>query len=422
MKESKNYISLLELNNRVKRTLAEEMGDTYWVKAEISEINEHYNGHCYLELVENDDSGKKMIAKARATIWSFHYRMIKPYFHNITAQNLSVGMKILVKVKVVFHELYSFSLNIIDLDPVYTLGDMEKARQEIIKRLKDEGVFEMNKEHHLPELPQRIAVISSETAAGYGDFSDQIINNHYGYRFSLTLYNATMQGDAAEASIVDALDLISNDIDKFDAVVLIRGGGAKTDLKCFDSYLLCANIAQYPIPVITGIGHERDESIADMVAHTSLKTPTAVAEFLISAFVNADEHIMELQHVFINMVNSIVNREKQQLENITGRFVPVVQKYIAENRSKLELYPQLLEKGLEVVLKNEKNRIEKYSIKSEYMNPEKLLERGYAIVSGESGIIKSARHLKSGDNILIKLKDGTVDSVVRYIEKRNSLK
>ncbi len=418
MEENRNFITLFELNTQVKRTLMVEMGQEYWVRVEIGEINEHYNGHCYLDLIENDTTGKRLIAKARATIWSYNYRTMKPYFEQLTGQKLAVGMKLLIKVKVVFHELYSFSLNVVDIDPTYTLGDLERLKQEIIKKLTQEGVIDMNKDHVLPVLPQRLAIISSETAAGYGDFCDQIFNNPRGYRYSITLFNAVMQGDASEDSIVDSLEQISNSLEMFDVVVIIRGGGAKMDLKCFDSYELCSNIAQFPLPVVTGIGHERDSSIADMVAHTALKTPTAVAEFFISCFAKADEQICSLQLRFTDVVNNIIVKEKLKINSLADRFVPVVQKYIVSQTGKLDIYPQLLKRTVDLLFQNHKNRVEKLQLKAEYLDPKKMLNRGYAIIKNADGkVLKGVDSLKIGESVDITLRDGVVESTVTSLKK-----
>jgi exodeoxyribonuclease VII large subunit len=278
------HLSLYELNKKISEALANNLEPSYWVVAEIGQIQTNRKGHCYLELVEKEDDQIK--AKTRATIWSYTYRNLSTWFEGITGQSLKAGMKILFNATIQYHEIYGFSLNIRDIDAQYTLGERAKKRQEIIERLREDGVFEMNKELRLPTVPQNIAVISSETAAGFGDFMDQIVGNDYGYEVEIELFNAVMQGEEAASSIIDAMHQVFENIGNYDLLVIIRGGGATLDLDCFDNYDLGSHVAQFPIPVITGIGHERDETITDMVAHTKMKTPTAVAEFIISGFRN----------------------------------------------------------------------------------------------------------------------------------------
>jgi len=273
-----DHLSLLELNKLIQDTLKNNLEPSYWIVAEIGELKVNQKGHCYLELLQNEES--KVIARVRATIWSNTYRNLSTWFQGITGQPLAEGMKILANIKISFHELYGFSLNIQDIDASYTIGEKEKIRQEVINQLVNDGVFEMNKELTLPLVPQKVAVISSPTAAGYGDFMQHIDENPYAYRVNTKLYEAIMQGSEAPASIIQALHNV-NEIGVYDLVVLIRGGGSQLDLACFDNYELCSHLAQFPLPVLTGIGHERDDTIADMVAHTKLKTPTAVAEFIL---------------------------------------------------------------------------------------------------------------------------------------------
>ncbi|MEE1233690.1 MAG: exodeoxyribonuclease VII large subunit, partial [Phocaeicola sp.] len=280
----KQVLSLYELNGLVRRSIQACLPDEYWVQAELSDVRSNYSGHCYLELVQKDPKSNSLVAKARGMIWSNVFFRLKSYFEEETGQAFVSGIKVLVKVTVGFHELYGFSLTIIDIDPTYTLGDMARRRKEILNRLDAEGILTLNKELDFPELPQRIAVISSATAAGYGDFCNQLENNIYGFQFFTRLFPAVMQGDKVESSIIAALDAINAEIDNWDAVVIIRGGGATSDLSGFDTYDLAANCAQFPLPIITGIGHERDDTVLDMISHTRVKTPTAAAEFLIARF------------------------------------------------------------------------------------------------------------------------------------------
>ncbi|MFC2086531.1 exodeoxyribonuclease VII large subunit, partial [Bacteroidota bacterium] len=314
-------ITLYELNEQIKDVINNSFQETYWIVAEISELRENaYSGHCYLELVEKNEKNEKLKAKAKATIWSYTYRMLKPYFETTTGRALSDGLKVMVKVIVDFHEIYSLNLSILDIDPSYTVGDLALKKQEIIKRLEEEGIIDMNKELEISEVPQKIAIISSKTAAGYDDFQNQLSNNEFKYAFYTKLFPAFMQGDKAEESIIQALDKIYNYEDFFDVVIIIRGGGSKLDLSCFDSYWLSYHITQFPIPVITGIGHERDDTIVDTVANTRLKTPTAVAEFLINKLYQFEASLMELKDDVIENINAIISYQNQQLTNTLLNF------------------------------------------------------------------------------------------------------
>ena len=249
-------LSLHELNGLVKRSICACMPDTYWVQAELSDVRTNYSGHCYLEFIQKDAGGNNLIAKARGTIWSNIFKMLKPYFEQETGQAFTSGIKVLVQVTVEFHELYGYSLTVLDIDPTYTVGDMERKRREILRQLEEEGVIDLNKELDMPMLPQRVAVISSATAAGYGDFCNQLMNNPRGYGFRTELFPAIMQGERVEESVLSALDAIYSRMDEFDVVVIIRGGGATSDLSGFDTYMLAASCAQFPLPIITGIDQE----------------------------------------------------------------------------------------------------------------------------------------------------------------------
>ena len=270
-------ISLLELNSRVKQVLKQQFSETVWVTAEITELQLNRSGHCYLQLVDKREADDSVLATARATIWAFTFRTLQPYFETTTGRQLGKGMKVMLLVEVVFHELYGYSLNVKDIDPTYTVGDLERKRKEILKQLEQEGIIDMNRELEFPQLPKTIAVISSPTAAGYGDFMNQLEQNAYGFQFQVKLFPAVMQGEQTTASVIAALERIYEYEELFDLVVLIRGGGSQTDLGSFDSYDLAAHVAQFPLPVLSGIGHERDETIVDRVAHLRVKTPTAAA-------------------------------------------------------------------------------------------------------------------------------------------------
>ncbi|HPF50561.1 MAG TPA: exodeoxyribonuclease VII large subunit [Draconibacterium sp.] len=326
-------LTLSELNQLIGGALQEAFPAAIWVVAEVSELKENRSGHCYLELIEK--AGNDIIARSRATVWSYTYRILKPYFETTTGQTFTQGIKILVQVSVEYHASFGLSLNIKDIDPTYTVGDMAMQRREIIERLKNEGVFEMNKELHLPLVPQRIAVISSATAAGYQDFIDQLQNNEYGFKFYRKLFQASMQGVETVPSIIAALDRIFQYEDFFDAVVIIRGGGATADLSSFDNYDLAINITQFPIPVITGIGHEKDDTIIDLVAHTRLKTPTAVAEFLIAGMERFYDRLLELEKGVVQTIRERLEVQNAQLENLVERLEETVSEYIRDKQQDL---------------------------------------------------------------------------------------
>lgn len=332
-----NPLSLFELLGGVKMSLKSNLPPSFWVTAEISELKVNYSGHCYLELIEKDLSGESIKAKARATIWASVYRMIQPYFETATRSKLAAGMKVMVRASVEFHELYGFSLNITDIEPSYTVGEMALKKQEIINRLIAEGVFEMNKSLYLADLPRRIAVVSSQTAAGFGDFMDQLVRNNFGYKFYAKLFPAVMQGAEAEQSIISALDAVFGQEEFFDLVVIIRGGGSQSDLNCFNSYWLAYHICQFPLPVLTGIGHEQDETIADLVAHTRLKTPTAVAEFLIGIFRQADQKINDLSVTLAELATDLVEIEKNWFTAYMLSLKPAVRKYLAASSANLQV-------------------------------------------------------------------------------------
>ena len=363
-------LKLSELNGRVKKAIAETFTAPTWVIAEISELKVNRNGHCYLVLIEKEENGDAIVAQAKATIWSYTFRMLKPYFESTTGQVLSEGIKVLVSVSVEFHELYGYSLNIRDIDPTYTMGDMARRRREIILRLQNEGVADMNKELTLPLVPQKIAIISSPTAAGYQDFIDQLAKNQAGYHFHLRLFPAVMQGNQAESSIIGALEQIYLYESFFDAVVIIRGGGSQADLSCFDNYNLAYFITQFPLPVITGIGHEKDDSIVDMVAHTRLKTPTAVAEFLISGITQFDIRLDELKDRFIQGIGELINSAKSDVEQLTRIIIPIVKEKIVSGNARLNKTMWRFDNRLKLFIQNQTYQLARTeeTFKNEFSN------------------------------------------------------
>ena len=454
-------ITLSELTTRVKEKITSSFPGLVWVIAEISEIRTNRTGHCYLELIEKSPEKDDILAKTRGTIWSFTYRMIKPYFEDATGQQLKAGMKVLFKASVEFHEIYGFSLNIKDIDPNYTLGDIERKKRETIQRLVKEGIIDMNKETYLAPVPQRIAIISSPTAAGYQDFVHQLESNPEGFKIYHKLFPAVVHGDDAPASIVNALDRIFEYEEFFDAVVLIRGGGSSADLMCFDDYDIAANIAQFPLPVLTGIGHERDISVADMVAHTHLKTPTAVAEFIIQRITDFYLYLGGLQTAFTDIVNRKLNDNKQHVELLAQRITPLVVNAIDKQNKHLENIAEAIKRSTtgyvnmqvqkfshhvdmaryltQKILRAKKQDAEFYSskLKIETKNffklkaqnlhlmeetvklsdPVNILNKGYSITYKGSSIIKSVKKLSEGDRIETKLRDGSIISTVNTIKK-----
>ncbi|MCF6358931.1 MAG: exodeoxyribonuclease VII large subunit, partial [Draconibacterium sp.] len=326
-------LTLLQLNESIKDTLSDVFPTTVWVVAEVSEMKENRTGHCYLELIEKE--GNSIIARSRATIWSYTFRMLKPYFETSTGQQFSEGIKILVQVTVEYHPVYGLSLNIKDIDPIYTVGDMALQRKEIINRLQTEGIFDMNKELELPLVPQKIAIISSATAAGFQDFMNQLNTNEFEFKFYTKLFEATMQGAETVPSIINALERIFEYEHFFDAVVIIRGGGATADLSSFDDYDLAFNITQFPLPVITGIGHEKDDTIIDLVAHTRMKTPTAVAEFLITGVARFYERLLDMETEIIQFVRNTIDEEQNRLERIATGLNFSVSEFINEKQTRL---------------------------------------------------------------------------------------
>lgn len=360
-------LSLYELQQKVKSSLDDAFALPLWVKAEISEITVNRSGHCYLDLVETEAGTDTVIARCRATIWSYTFRMLKPYFETTTGQIFTQGLKILVQAKVEYHEVFGFSLNIRDIDPVYTLGDMARQRREIIRKLQEDGVFEMNKELELPLVTQRIAIISSPTAAGLQDFLDQLHNNPYQFVFYTRLFPAVMQGADAPRSVMGALELIYEYEDFFDAVVIIRGGGAQIDLACFDNYELAFHVAQFPLPVITGIGHDKDDTVTDMVAHTRMKTPTAVAEFLISGALQFAQHLTELENHFVELVNDQLEENKNRLNDAANQLEILVSQMIVAQQNRLKIAQIQLTNQANVFLKKQKTELKQLGIEAKNM-------------------------------------------------------
>ena len=435
------HLSLFDLNNRIKDCLKTNLEESYWVVSEIGEMRFNQKGHCYLELVEKKDD--EILAKNKATIWSYTYRNLSGWFESLTGQTLKPGLKILSNVVVSYHEVYGLSLNIKDIDANYTLGERAKKRLEILNRLKEDGIAEMNRDLPLPLVPQRIAIIASSTSAGYLDFITQLRNNTPGYTFKVSLFQAIMQGSEAEDSMIRAILEVNTQIDRYDLLVIIRGGGATLDLECFDTYGLASHIAQFPIPVITGIGHERDETIADIIANTSLKTPTAVAEFLISGIQDFEENIDTLYAEIYEYVKNTLGENRTHLEYMSKHLKYISENALKSHSNKLSVISSSIKsaaKGrknvLETLVQNyiqsiKLNTLRYLDIKKkdlmniaesiELLDPGSVLKRGYSIVRKGNKIIKSAQDLKEGDLIESEFKDGKKTSKIlnNYGQKRS---
>lgn len=410
-----NSITLSELSSRIQDAIRLNFEAPVWIRAEISELRENPNGHCYLELVEKDSTSDTLVAKSKATIWSGTYRMLKPYFESSTGQQLKAGLKVLVAVSVDFHGLYGFSLNIRDIDPVFTVGEMAARRLQIVKQLEADGIIDMNRQLDWPKLPQRLAVISSPTAAGYGDFCDQLHHNPAGFRFYTQLFAAVMQGDAAEGSIVSALEQIYEKVDCFDAVVIIRGGGAVTDLACFDSYELAANCAQFPLPVVAGIGHQRDVSVLDMVVARSLKTPTAVAEHLIACLQEAENEVVSLLQSIRLEVKSRILAEEKRVEDVKWRIKSSLQSKVSVKKRLLEKQQGCLRTAVRMALTYQKNKLAMMEKSIEIHSPAFLLKHGYTLTTINGKRMTSVHQAKKGDSIRTYLNDGSLQSVIDEI-------
>jgi exodeoxyribonuclease VII large subunit len=429
-------VRLSELNKAIKSTIETAFSQTLWVVAEISEMRCNTRGHCYLELVEKEDNDT--IAQIRANIWARAFRVIASNFKKTTGESLGQGMKVLLQINVTFHEIYGLSLNIRDIDPAYSLGEMARKRIEVIEQLTKEGLIKMNKQICLPLVPQRIAVISSVTAAGYGDFINHIDTNRYGYKIYHTLFQAFMQGQAAGASIISAMRKVKKQRRLYDALVIVRGGGSQVDLSCFDTYEIAAEIAKFPLPVITGIGHERDYTIADITAHTKLKTPTAVAEFLLSEILRFEERIMEGQKILIqqtsaliaredhrvrylaqdlrHIVKEIFLREMKKIELSLHKIIRVTYRSIESNSNRLKLDVSRIAGALHIFFEQQHNRIIQNGQAIRLLDPANILKRGYSITYLNEKAIRDSEDLQKGYIIRTRLNRGSVRSIVEAMD------
>jgi exodeoxyribonuclease VII large subunit len=463
-------VSLTELQLIIRDSLYLALPESYWVIAEISELKENNSGHCYLELIEKHPDEKNVRARVKAIIWSKRYRFLKAFFENTTGESLREGLKILVKTKVEYHEIYGLSLIISDIDPAFTIGEMAMKRQLIIKKLEQEGVFSMNKELKFPAVPQRIAVISSKNAAGYSDFINHLKGNGFGYIFYSALIETSMQGTETETGVISALDKIALNSHLFDLVVIIRGGGSQTDLSWFDNYNIAYHVTQFPLPVITGIGHDKDISVIDMVANRSLKTPTAVADFIIDSVAEAETYIMEMSSDIVRGSRIIIEKNRKRIESSGIRLIPLsrilmsaikdrlsnkiidiinigkefiykagflpanqlnkltstVKTFNTENETALKKYSQDIISNTINLLNMNNVRLTGLESKLVLLNPENVLQRGYSLTMFNGRILKSGDDVKEDDLIDTQLYNGTLKSKVvekkgTFVVKINSL-
>jgi len=408
--------SLYELTNLIKSTLENSLEPSYWVVAEIGDLKVNQKGHCYLELIDNQNGLAR--AKMRATIWSYSFRTIQYAFENQTGTSLKSGIKILCNVTVQYHELYGLSLNIREIDPLYTLGERERAKREVMNKLEKEGLFNLNKNLSLPIVPQRIAIISSKTAAGYGDFINQLEANPYHYSISHRIFEAIMQGDGAVKTIISQLEHIQKEKDSFDLIVLIRGGGSKMDLDCFDDYHLGKAIANTSLPVLTGIGHERDETIADLVAHTKLKTPTAVAEFIIQGFIQFESHLQTSFRKIGILARNLIEKQNDSLRN-KQHAIQLLSKNIITKQSKvLDYLKETIQHNTNILLNKKRHEIEIFQNTIKHLNPENILAKGYSLTTMNKKIIKNPEQITQGDKIETFTSDYLIESTVNHTKKR----
>ena len=380
--------TLSELCQAIEQVLQFELGDTYWVRAEIASLTER--GHCYMELVEKAKNNT-VAAKVRATCWQQVYHLLSAYFATETGQTLSVGMQVLLQVEVSFHAVYGLSLHVVGIDPTFTLGDLARQRQLTIQRLQEDGVMDLQRALTIPSLPRRIAVISAADAAGYGDFCHQLLSNSSGFLFRTQLFPAVMQGDQSPASIIAALEQIAYQVEQYDVVVIVRGGGATTDLRNFDDYSLAFHCANFPLPIIAGIGHTRDVSVVDMVVHTSVKTPTAAAEWLITAMQEQADRLAELQLRLQRIAQHAIRKQQNQLDNLWQSLRFATQRRLHRQRAQLELWAKTIA----------------------LHSPERIYRMGYTLTTVNGKIVRSIHDVQAGEQLLTHTADGVIQSEVK---------
>ena len=429
-----NCITLYELTHMVRETIEDNLSWSVWLQAELSAVSQR-GPHCYLEFVQKANRGNTFVAKAKGNIWGNRWNIIRPYFERVTGQPLSMGMQVMVQVEPTFHEIYGFSLNVLDINPTFTLGDMARRRQEILRRLSDEGIAEMNKELSLPVPLRRIAIISSETAAGYTDFLDQLIHNDYGLRFTAKLFPAIMQGEHVERSIISALNAVADELDNWDVVVIIRGGGATSDLTGFDSLPLAEHVAQFPLPIITGIGHERDDTVIDLISHTRVKTPTAAAEFIVRQGVEQLELIDSLSADIQAAARQVLHQHRLRLDRLTQQLPSLFELYengqlrlidrlqhtitattqslMAAQQLRLQRLDSNVSANCRQLISDRRHQLQLISTRIDAARPDRLLQLGFSIVRLDGKAVRDSSSLQSGQTVDITLSKGTVKAVVK---------
>lgn len=405
-------LTLYQLNTLVKEVIEERLPNRYWVQGELSEGRAGYNGHFYGEMIQKDERTASIIAKARVTCWASMYAALSRTFHEATGETLRAGLTVMVEVSVSFHQQYGYSLTITNIDPSYTLGDMARRRQEIIRQLEQDGILHDNQQLSLPLLTQRIAVISSATAAGYGDFCNQLLHNEYGFYFHLQLFPAIMQGQHVPETLIAALQQVAAESEQWDAVVIIRGGGSTSDLSDFDSYPLAACIAQMPLPVITGIGHERDETVLDYVAHTHLKTPTAVAAFLIERLAATSAHVDELSQRISRSVIERISREQQRIIKLASVLPLAFQTVRQRQEHLLDTILLRISNAHRERHIREQHRLQLLEQRLRSLDPALMLQRGYSMTIVDGHLLHDASEVLPGQKITTRLAKGTITSIV----------
>ena len=405
-------ITLWELNNKIRSVIESNLDDTYWITGELSEARQASNGHFYGELIQKDENGRNVIARARVNCWAQQYNLIRLRFLHETGQEIRAGLKVLLEVQVTFHEQYGYALKVTDIDSTYTLGDLARRRKEILNKLEEEGILHDNQTLTMHRLTWRIAIVSAETAAGYGDFCDQLLHNEYGLRFQIKLFPATMQGQHVEESVSAALFQIASEENNWDAVVIIRGGGAVADLSDFDSYQLASIIAQFPLPVIVGIGHERDETVLDYVAHQRVKTPTAAAAFLIDHQLGELALLNHFQQRISQAANNLLKNEENRLERQKGHISLLFQTISQQIRHQLDLFLQKLRQNVERKLQNESHQLDLLEKQIENLNPNRILKLGFTITLHKGKPVKNPNQLHPGDHITTLTEHGKIESIV----------
>jgi len=417
MMNAPEKITLTELQGLIRDKIYEALPESFWVVAEIAEMKVHTAGHCYLELTGSDTPGGRVTAKARATIWASKYRSLNTFFTATTGIPLRAGITILLKATVEYHELYGLSLNVTDIDPAYTAGDMALKREAIIRQLTEDGVINMNSELSLAPYTRHIAVISSSGAAGYQDFINHLVHNPYGYVYIPQLFGAVMQGEATESSVIDALNLISEEAEKYDVVVIIRGGGSTTDLSWFDSYEIAYHVTQFPLPVLTGIGHERDRSVTDMVAWKSLKTPTAVADFLVERTIDCENRIIGMAESLTSAVTEAIDSAGEQLSSLQNRTAATARLVVRVKHEKLGYHIETLRRSGKNVLRSAKEVTDRLEDSMRHLDPSGVMRRGFTLTTRNGQIVRSPDELEPGDTITTHFQEGMASSTIKKITK-----